>query len=242
MSLGVRTVLILLSLALCLDGLGAPRPNILFIIVDDQSPFDFGFYNPGSPWRTPNIYRLAAEGMFLDAAHHMGSWSSAVCTPSRHMIMTGRTVWHIPNGPRQTLNPHGADPARVPPGLEQYSLPAVFNRAGYATMRTCKTGNSYEAANKLFSVRRDAGKRGGTDDTGSAWHAEQVLSWLDQRAAAKDARPFLIHFGFSHPHDTRDGKQRHFAGGEQIRPAPAAVAPQLSAGPPLPAGSPRGAR
>ena len=73
-------------------------------------------------------------------------------------------------------------------------------------MRTCKNGNSYEAANKLFAVRRDATKRGGTDETGSAWHAEQVLDYLAEREAAEDTDPFLIYFGFSHPHDTRDGK------------------------------------
>ena len=34
--------------------------------------------------------------MVLDGAYHMGSWSGAVCTPSRHMVMSGRTVWHLP--------------------------------------------------------------------------------------------------------------------------------------------------
>ena len=84
-------------------------------------------------------------------------------------------------------------------------MPAVFNRAGYDTMRTCKKGNSYEGANKLFTVRHDATKRGGTAETGSAWHGQQVLDYLDQREQAKDDDPFLIYFGFSHPHDTRDG-------------------------------------
>lgn len=72
-------------------------------------------------------------------------------------------------------------------------------------MRTCKLGNSYEAANKLFTVRHDATKRGGTHDGGSAWHADRVLEYLDQRAMEKSDKPFLIDFGFSHPHDTRDG-------------------------------------
>ena len=174
------------------------RPNLLFILVDDQSPFDFKIYNPKSTLHSPNIDRLAAEGMVFDGAYHMGSFSGAVCTPSRHMIMSGRTVWHLPIGP-------GAK-AHCPPDLETNTIPAVFNRAGYATMRTCKVGNSYDAANKLFTVRRDASKRGGTDESGSAWHGEQVLNYLNEREAAKDTKPFLIYFGFSHPHDTRDGK------------------------------------
>ena len=174
------------------------RPNFLFILVDDQSPFDLKLYNPQSIMQSPNIDRLAREGMVLDGAYHMGSFVGAVCTPSRHMMMCGRTVWHLPIGP-------GAKD-HCPPNLETNTIPAVFNRAGYATMRTCKMGNSYEAANKQFTVCRDASKRGDTDETGSAWHAQQVLDYLNERESAKDTKPFLIHFGFSHPHDERNGK------------------------------------
>jgi arylsulfatase A-like enzyme len=72
-------------------------------------------------------------------------------------------------------------------------------------MRTCKNGNSYKAANEKFTVRHDATRRGGTAETGSAWHGKQVLDYLDTRQATRDTDPFLIYFGFSHPHDTRDG-------------------------------------
>ena len=156
------------------------RPNILFIIVDDQSPFDLKVYNPQSTLQTPNIDRLAAEGMVFDAAYHMGAWTGGVCTPSRHMIMSGRTLWHIPDKPGRTNNPHISNPKLVPPDLAQYTMPAVFNRAGYDTMRTCKSGNSYEAANGLFTRAARRTKRGGTDETGSAWHAEQVLDYLER--------------------------------------------------------------
>jgi arylsulfatase A-like enzyme len=170
----------------------------LFILVDDQSPFDFKCYNPKSPLQSPNIDKLAAEGMVFDSARHMGSFSGAVCTPSRHMIMSGRTVWHLPIGPLAKEH--------CPPNLELNTLAAVFNRAGYDTMRTCKQGNSYEGANKQFTVRHDADKRGGTDESGSTWHGDQVMNYLAEREATKDADPFLIYFGFSHPHDTRDGR------------------------------------
>lgn len=184
----------------------AERPNILFIIVDDQSPFDLKIYNPKSTLQTPVIDRLAAEGMVFDGAHQMGAWAGGVCTPSRHMIMSGRTLWHIPDKKKPGRNPLSADPKYVPPDLPAHTMAAVFNAAGYDTMRTCKIGNSYSAANKLFTVRREAGKRGGTDETGSAWHAQQVLDYLNERQAVSDADPFLIYFGFSHPHDVRDGK------------------------------------
>lgn len=190
---------LLLSLISVLSTFAAEkRPNFLFVLVDDQSPMDLKIYNPKSELQTPHIDHLAAQGMVFDGAYHMGSSLGAVCTPSRHMIMSGRTVWHLP------VSPWAAKTS--PPNLEQNTIPAVFNRAGYATMRTCKQGNSYEAANKLFTVRHDASKRGGTDESGSAWHADRVLDYLGDRQTSKDSKPFLIYFGFSHPHDTRDGK------------------------------------
>lgn len=188
-------------------GAESKRPNILYIIVDDQSPFDFKFYNPQSQLNAPVIEKLAAEGMVIDGAYHMGSWVGGVCTASRHMIMSGRTVWHIPDRKfrKPPANPNASNPKLVPPDLVENTLAAVFNRAGYDTMRTCKRGNSYDSANKQFKVVHDATKRGGTAETGSAWHAERVLDYLNKRELTEDADPFLIYFGFSHPHDVRDG-------------------------------------
>lgn len=201
----MNSLLRLFGSTLCLALLGevsataaeSRRPNILFILADDQAPFDLKMYNPKSSLDTPTLDRLAADGMVFDGAYHMGSFSGAVCTPSRHMIMSGRTLWHLPIAPWAK--------EQCPPHLEQNTIPAVFQRAGYDTMRTCKMGNSYEAANKLFMVRKDAVKRGGTEETGSGWHGQQVLDYLAQREATKARNPFFIYFGFSHPHDTRDG-------------------------------------
>lgn len=200
----MKQLLPLFAAFLLLGSHAADRPNILFIIADDQSPFDFKFYNPNSTLETPVIDQLAADGMILDGAYHMGSYSGAVCNPSRHMVMTGRTLWHLPkrnpgkNGKTQAFGTTGFDPATS-------SMAGIFNHAGYDTMRTCKKGNSYAGANAAFQVVRDATKRGGTAESGSAWHAEQVLTYLTEREAAKDTDPFLIYYGFSHPHDVRDG-------------------------------------
>lgn len=200
LSIGLFSVGLLVG---CAGSSLAKAPNVLFVIVDDQSPLDLRAYNPDSPLETPVIDRLAREGMTIDGAYHMGAFVGGVCTPSRHMVMSGRSVWHLPISPG--AKGHGGQ-TLCPPDLEQQTMAAVFNRAGFDTMRTCKRGNSYEAANKQFTVRHDATKRGGTDETGSAWHADQVMNFLNRRDAESDVDPFLIHFGFSHPHDTRDGK------------------------------------
>lgn len=199
-------VAIFLSASMLLESLawanGKP-PNILFVLVDDQSPWDLKIYNPASKLESPVLDQLARQGMVIDGAYHMGSFSGAVCTPSRHMIMCGRTLWHLP------ISPKVKERNLCPANLELQTIPAVFNRAGYITMRTCKQGNSYEAANKQFAIRKDSTKRGGTPQTGSAWHADQVLEFLETRNASirsgKPENPFLIYFGFSHPHDQRDG-------------------------------------
>ena len=205
----VRQIIITLAISLlAVSGqTEIKKPNILYIIVDDQSPFDFKFYNPNSQLNAPVIEKLAAEGMVIDGAYHMGSWVGGVCTASRHMIMSGRTVWHIPDRKfrKPPANPNALNPNLVPADLVKNTLAAVFNRAGYDTMRTCKRGNSYDGANKQFNVVHDSTKRGGTAETGSAWHAERVLNYLNEREMKKDVDPFLIYFGFSHPHDVRDG-------------------------------------
>ena len=214
------------------------RPNILFIIADDQSPFDLKAYDPASRLETPVLDALAARGCVLDAAYHMGSFSGAVCVPSRHMIMTGRTLWHLPIGPGggRKGRPGPAGARACPADIEDHVLAAVFNAAGYDTMRTCKDGNCYEGANRRFTVRHDATKREGTAQGGSAWHAERVLDFLAAREAAGDADPFLIHFGFSHPHDTRDGTPELLAKyGATNHTDPSRPPPHGDHQPPLPA-------
>ena len=88
-------ILLVVLLPLMAQAEAKKRPNILFIIADDQSPFDFKTYNPVSALDSPVLDKLAAEGMVFDAAYHKGSMSGAVYSPSRRMIMSGRTVWHL---------------------------------------------------------------------------------------------------------------------------------------------------
>ena len=192
-------VMLLLAFASTAPGSAAEtRPNFLFILTDDQSPETLSCYG-NKVCSTPHIDRLAREGIVLDDAHHMGAWSGAVCTPSRTMIMTGRTVWRLPGvrGPGlKSSKEHRREAARD-------SLPAVFNRAGYDTFRTCKNGNSFREANAEFTVRKDATRRQGTPEGGSQWHGDRAIEYLEERATSGDEDPFLMYFGFSHPHDPR---------------------------------------
>jgi choline-sulfatase len=185
----------------------AERPNFLFILTDDQSPFTLEAYG-NTECNAPNIDRLAKEGMTFHDAHHMGSWSGAVCRPSRTMIMTGRSVWRIPGatGNKPANKADKASQAKLTAEAAASSMPALFNAAGYDTFRTCKRGNTFPPASELFDVLFEKDMREGNDERGSAWHANHALDFLAKRQAEKDTDPFLMFLGFSHPHDPRNGK------------------------------------
>ena len=184
----------------------AERPNFLFILADDQAPHTLGAYG-NTRCETPNIDRIAKEGITLHDAHHMGSWSGAVCRPSRTMIMTGRSLWRIPGAPTQKSGKIDAESQKILSELvAQHSMPALFNAAGYSTFRTCKIGNTFPPASQLFQVLHEKDMREGNDAHGSAWHAERALDYLTQREQSEDHAPFLMFLGFSHPHDPRNGK------------------------------------
>jgi len=72
----------------CSDLQAAP-PNIVFIMADDMGYGDVQALNPHSKIPTPNLNRLAAEGMTFTDAHS----PSAVCTPTRYGVLTGRYCW-----------------------------------------------------------------------------------------------------------------------------------------------------
>ncbi|WP_158973977.1 arylsulfatase [Cellulophaga sp. L1A9] len=68
------------------------RPNIIYILADDLGIGDLSSYNENSKIHTPNLDAMGAEGMKFTDAHT----SSAVCTPTRYGILTGRYNWRTP--------------------------------------------------------------------------------------------------------------------------------------------------
>lgn len=70
------------------------RPNIVFFFTDDQR-FDTIHALGNSQIHTPNMDSWVRQGVAFTHAHIMGGTSQAVCMPSRAMLMTGRTLFHI---------------------------------------------------------------------------------------------------------------------------------------------------
>ena len=67
-------------------------PNIVYILADDLGYGDIGAFNSEGKIQTPNIDKLASDGLKFTDAHT----SSAVCTPTRYGILTGRYNWRSP--------------------------------------------------------------------------------------------------------------------------------------------------
>ncbi len=98
-------------------------PNIVFILADDLGYHDLGCYG-SQEIPTPNCDRLASEGMKFTDAHS----PSAVCTPTRYGVLTGRYCW-------RTWLKDWVINDRMPLVIEEgrLTVPAMLKRYGYAT-------------------------------------------------------------------------------------------------------------
>src|SRR5207248_505506 len=102
----------------------AAPPNILFILADDFGYADLSCY--GRPdYKTPNIDRLATEGMKFMQAYA----NSAVCTASRVALITGRYQYRLPIGLEEPLVTRNVG---LPPSHP--TLPSLLRKAGYGTV------------------------------------------------------------------------------------------------------------
>jgi len=100
------------------------KPNIIFIMADDMGYGDLGCYNKDSKIPTPNADRLAAQGMRFTDAHA----PSAVCTPTRYGVLTGRYSWRtrLKKGVLNGYSPCLIDTSRM-------TVASFLKQHGYAT-------------------------------------------------------------------------------------------------------------
>ena len=124
----MRAALVPRVLGCCLalvSAVAADRPNVLLILADDLGYGDVRCYNPQAKVATPNLDRLAAEGMRFTDAHS----PATVCTPSRYALLTGQMAFRVPNG--GTVFQGAGGPSLIAPG--RLTLPAMLRGQGYAT-------------------------------------------------------------------------------------------------------------
>jgi len=99
-------------------------PNIVLILTDDLGYGDIACFNPESKAPTPNVDRLAAQGMRFSDAHS----PSTVCTPSRYSVLTGRMEFRT--GVRSVFVGVGG-PCLIE--KERLTLPQMLRQKGYTT-------------------------------------------------------------------------------------------------------------
>ena len=110
----------------------AERPNFVFFLVDDLGYMDIGANNPDTFYETPNVNRLAKEGMRFTS----GYAANPVCSPTRYSIMTGK----YPSRVDATNFFSGKRPGRFLPAvlndkmpLSETTLAEAPKEAGYQT-------------------------------------------------------------------------------------------------------------
>lgn len=190
----------------------APRPNIVFILSDDQGYADVGYHNAEAV--TPNIDRLAATGVRLEQFY-----VQPVCTPTRAALMTGLYPMRLglQLGVIKPESQHGLP-------LSVRTLPQALHEAGYFTAITGKWHLGNGAPEYLPTARgfdhQHGFYLGMTDyftherDGGLDWHrgdralrqegyatdliAEEASRIIDTHAA--DSRPFFLYVAFNAPH------------------------------------------
>ncbi len=86
---GSIALCVIIAIVLVVQAPAAERPNLVYILADDLGMGDLGCYNSQSKIPTPAIDGLARDGMRFNDAHS----PSAVCTPTRYGVLTGRYAW-----------------------------------------------------------------------------------------------------------------------------------------------------
>jgi arylsulfatase A-like enzyme len=198
--------------------------NVLFILSDDQAPDTIAAHG-NQAISTPTLDGLAESGMSFQYVFSQGSWSGAVCAPSRRMINTGRHLFHT-----------GMDPRKD----QQQEYPAMgetFRSAGYDTFQTGKWHlpmnvweRSFTHGRAVFKGGMSRHENGGHwDATFSNYAADAEEKFTDYKAgqhtsdeiagAAVDflngrdenSKPFMMYVAFLAPHDPRQAPDDYLA-------------------------------
>jgi len=193
-------VLALLLATRAAVGATATPPNILFIFADDQRADTIAALG-NAHIQTPNLDRLVRRGVSFNRAYMMGGMNGATCVPSRAMLLSGRSLFHID----EKLT-------------RDETWPAAFGRAGYTTFISGKWHNtpaavplSFQRARQLFTGGMtnpmkaplsdlENGKMGPakvSPQHACAAFADETIAFLQEKHPA----PFFAYLAFDGPHD-----------------------------------------
>jgi len=219
-SLIAACVLLLGYAVACSEGVVAndrqmPQPNIIIFLVDDLGAMDIGANNPDTFYETPNVDRLAAEGIRFTQGY-----ASCVCSPTRFSIMTGRnpartgaTNWF--SGTRaERFYPA---PLHDKMDLAEFTIADAFREVGYRTIHIGKwhlgPTPEYWAENQGFDINIGGFNRGSPPSWLSPYRNPRLEDgpegeFLTERLAQEAVNfiketkgtPFFMHYSFYQVH------------------------------------------
>jgi arylsulfatase A-like enzyme len=168
------------------------KPNVIFLFTDDQRADTIGALG-NAHIKTPRLDALARRGFVFRNAYCLGGNVSAVCLPSRNMLLSGRAYF------RWQGNQAPAD---------ERTFPAVMKAAGYETYHHGKRGNSATAIQAQFDhnqyVNDQADRESGEP---CRTIVNEAIDFLGERK--RDDKPVFMYLAFANPHDPRVAAQNY---------------------------------
>lgn len=201
------------------------KPNILFIFSDDQCFETLGI-NGQENIKTPNLDRLANEGITFTHAYNMGAWGGAVCVASRTMLATGSHLWNAKSSLdkcrqkerdtwSQLMSKQGYKTYLA--GKWHVAIPAeeVFDVTKNIRLGMPKTVTKAYNRPKIGEDPSEAWypwdtKNGGFWEGGKHWSevlADDGVEFINN--AAKEETPFFMYLAFNAPHDPRQSPKEY---------------------------------
>jgi choline-sulfatase len=206
----------------------AQRPNFLFLIADDLTYR--GIHALGNnEIQTPHLDRLVKRGCSFTHCFHQGSWSGAVCIPSRTMLNTGLTAFHARRRAEETslwgetLGRAGYDTSIVGKWhLSDANLrrsfkekgpvsPGMFE-SGPSAYHRPSPGNTWTPWDKslkgqwLHTAQWQMAPHDEIKHSAQVW-AECAADYLLKRSG--NSAPFFLYVGFNSPHDPRQAPKEY---------------------------------
>lgn len=221
----IRRLSLLTLAGLCGYASAAEKPNILFIAVDDLN--DWAGYFGNSQAITPNMDRLASEGVWFSKAY----CQYPVCGPSRASIMSG-LYYHQLNSPK--LQPDDKFVEKTVQAMGSQLLHGYFKQHGYKTMAVGKILHKHLPEENLdlsggrgswdFLKDKKTGKKIKHEwepqvtltDWGPWEKPEEKMSdseaavWAVNRLKEEHEEPFMLMVGFLRPHVPWYVPQKYF--------------------------------
>lgn len=165
----------------------APRPNVLWFIVDDMSA-NFSCYGEKTV-QTPNVDRLAREGTRFSRAFT----TAPVCSPCRSGFITG--MYQTTIGAHHHRSGRGAEKILLPAGV--VPVPALFQQAGYYTcigsgLPNTSRGGKAKAAKRKKADGEGGGGGDGLGKTDYNFEWEKKIYDSSDWAGRKAGQPFFM--------------------------------------------------